>query len=247
VQLASEEFRTDQSAIWLNELGLGVEFTDIVNDHSVFFNAAKRREKLRKVLSSDDTQNAVRIKMLAVCAASDPRIDRIDDILENLLTESAVEKDEKLTLIENSGLEEFLWNRLELSFGYTSDSPGLRDFIIQLFKSCYDMSLGDDSELNPDALVFLKRWKDSIKHQKAFETLSKECADILTIEKDLQKRDISSLEEIDCFELVDRKILRDLVKKCCGADNTSRRSGKLNKAKKIKSLVQEIHGSLPGH
>ena len=221
VQLASEEFRTDQSAIWLNELGLGMEFTDIVNDHVVFFNAAKRRENLKKILSSDDTQNAVRVKIIAVCAASDPRI---DDILENLFTESAVKKDEKLKLIENCGLEEFLWNRLELSFGYTSDSPGLRDFIIQLFKSCYDMSLGDDSELNPDALVFLKRWKDSVKHQKAFETLSKECADILTIEKDLQKRDISSLEEIDFFEL-----------------------GRLNQTKEIKSLVQKIHGSLPGH
>ena len=209
VQLASGEFRTDQSAIWLNELGLGMEFTDIVNDHALFFNAAKRREKLKKILSSDDTQNVVRMKILAVCAASDPRI---DDILENLFTESANKKSEKLKLIENCRLANFLWNRLELSFGYTSDSPGLRDFIIQLFKSCYDMSLGNDSALNPDALVFLKRWKDSVKHQKAFETLSKKCADILTIEQDLQKRDISSLEEIDCFELVDLKILSDLVK-----------------------------------
>ncbi|MDA3791770.1 MAG: BREX-1 system phosphatase PglZ type A [Desulfobacula sp.] len=209
VQLASEEFRTDQSAIWLNELGLGIEFTDVVNAHTAFFNVAKRRENLKKLLSTDDTQNAVRTKMLAVCASSDPRI---DNILENLLTESAIKKDEKLKLVENCGLESFLWSRLEVSYGYTSDSPGLRDFIIQLFKSCYDMSLGNDSQLNPDALVFLKRWKDSVKHQKAFETLSKECSDILAIEKDLQKRDISALEEIDCFELVDRKILSDLVK-----------------------------------
>ena len=213
VQLASEEFRTDQSAIWLNELGLGIEFTDIVNAHTVFFNVAKRRENLKKLLSTDDTQNAVRTKMLGVCASSDPRI---DNILENLLTESAVDKDEKLKLIENCGLESFLWSRLEISYGYTSDSPGLRDFIIQLFKSCYDMSLGNDSQLNPDALVFLKRWKDSVKHQKAFESLSKECSDILAIEKDLQKRDISALEEIDCFELVDRKILSDLVKNVVG-------------------------------
>ncbi|MCP3944506.1 MAG: BREX-1 system phosphatase PglZ type A [Desulfobacteraceae bacterium] len=209
VQLASDEFRTDQSGIWLNELGLGVEFTDIINDHAVFFNAAVRREKLKKMLRSDDTQNAVKIKMLAVCAASDPRI---EDILENLLTESAIKKNEKVNLIENSGLENFLWDRLKLSFGYGSDFPGIKDFIIQLFKSCYDMGLGNDSALNPDALVFLKRWKDSVKHQDAFETLSAECADILTMEKDLQKRDISSLEEIDCFELVDRKILSDLAK-----------------------------------
>ncbi len=209
VQLAYGEFRTDQSAIRLNELGLGIEFTDIVNEHAVFFNVAKRRENLKTLLSSDDTQNAVRTKMLAVCASSDPRI---DNILENLLKESAVNKDEKLKLIENCGLESFLWSRLEVSYAYTSDSPGLRDFIIQLFKSCYDMSLGNDSGLNPDALVFLKRWKDSVKHQKAFEALSKECSDILAMEKDLQKRDISDLEEIDFFELVDRKILSDLVK-----------------------------------
>ena len=119
-----KEFRTDQSSIWLNELGLGVEFIDIINDHAVFFNTAKRRDKLKKILSSDNTQNAVRIKMLAVCAASDPRIDQINDILENLLTESAVEKDEKLKLIENCGLEEFLWNQLELNFNYTSNSQG---------------------------------------------------------------------------------------------------------------------------
>ena len=209
IQLASGEFRTDQFAIWLNELGLGLEFTDIVNDHATFFNVTKRRESLKKLLSSDDTQNAVRTKMLAVCASSDPRI---DNILENLLTESAFNKDEKLKLVENCKLESFLWGRLEVSYGYTSDSPGLRDFIIQLFKSCYDMSLGNDSQLNPDALVFLKRWKDSVKHQKAFEDLSKECSDILAIEKDLQKRDISALEEIDYFELVDRKILSDLAK-----------------------------------
>jgi uncharacterized protein (TIGR02687 family) len=209
VQLAYGEFRTDQSAIWLNELGLGIEFTDVVNEHAVFFNAVKRRDGLKKILASDDTQNAVRTKMLAVCAVSDPRI---DNILENLLSESAVKKDDKFKLIENCNLESFLWNRLEITYGYTSDSPGIKDFTIQLFKSCYDMSLGEDSKLNPDALVFLKRWKDSVKYQKDFQTLSKECAYILAIEKDLQKRDISSLEEIDYFELVDRKIISDLVK-----------------------------------
>lgn len=209
VQLAYGEFRTDQSAIWLNELGLGIEFTDVVNEHAAFFNAVKRRENLKKILTSDDTQNAVRTKMLAVCTTSDPRI---DNILENLLSESAVKKDDKYKLIENCSLESFLWNRLEITYGYISDSPGIKDFIIQLFKSCYEMSLGENSDLNPDALVFLKRWKDSVRHQNAFEILSKECADILSIEKDLQKRDILSLEEIDYFELVDRKIISDLVK-----------------------------------
>ncbi|MDY0222241.1 MAG: BREX-1 system phosphatase PglZ type A [Desulfobacterium sp.] len=209
VQLAYGDFRTDQTAIWLNELGLGLEFTDIVNDHAAFFNLAKRRESLKKILSSDDTQNVVKTKMLSVCASSDPRI---DNILENLLSESAVKKDDKFKLIESCNLESFLWSRLEIAYGYTSESPGIKDFIVQLFKSCYDMGLGAYARLNPDALVFLKRWKDSVKHQGAFDALSKECAEILALEEDLHKRDIASLQEIDYFELVDRKIISDLIR-----------------------------------
>ncbi len=209
VLLAHGQFRADQTAIWLNELGLGIEFTDIVNQHAAFFKAAKRRARLQKLLNADDTPNAVRTKMLAVCAASDPRIDAI---LENLLAEAAAKTDDKFKRIENCRLESFLWDRMQAVYGYTSDSPGIRDFTIQLFKACYDMGLGQAAGLNADALIFLKRWKDSVKHQRAFETLSHECARILGIEQDLRQREIASLAEIDYFELVDRKIISDLVK-----------------------------------
>lgn len=209
VRLAYGEFRTDQAAIWLNELGLGIEFTDIVNQHAFFFKAAKRRARLQKLLKADDTPNAVRTKMLAVCAASDPRIDAI---LENLLAEAAAKADDKFKLIENCDLATFWWQRLTVAYGYESDSPGIKDFTIQLFNACYAMGLGHDAGLNPDALVFLKRWKDSVKHQHAFETLSHECARILAIEQDLQQRELASLAEIDYFELTDRKIISDLVK-----------------------------------
>jgi len=72
--------------------------------------------------------------------------------------------------------------------------------------------------LTSDALVFLKRWKDSIRHHKAFEKLSAECEDILSIEQDLQKRDYRRLVSVDYFHLVDQKILSDLVK--CVAERT---------------------------
>ncbi len=152
VQLASGEFSADQAAIYLSELGLGIEFTDIIKKHADFFNSAKRRDKLNKLLSSDDTQNAVRIKMLAVCASSDPREDAI---LESLLGERALKKIAKFKLIQRCGLESFLWKRLQICYAYQSDTPGILDFAIELFKSCYAMSSGNLSKLNADALVFL--------------------------------------------------------------------------------------------
>lgn len=134
VQLTYGEFRTDQSAIWLNELGLGIEFADVVNEHAVFFNVAKRRERLKKILSSDDTQNAVRIKMLAVCAVSDPRI---GDILVNLLSESAAKKGDKFKLIENCKVDRMIISDLVKQVVDQTISASDRESLIRKRKICH--------------------------------------------------------------------------------------------------------------
>tara|TARA_R110000868_G_scaffold62658_25_gene189196 strand:+ start:14 stop:1873 length:1860 start_codon:yes stop_codon:yes gene_type:complete len=73
---------------------------------------------------------------------------------------------------------------------------------------------GGDSQVNltGDALVFLKRWKDSRQFEDSFETLSAECAEVLGIEQDLAKRDFRELIELDYFRLIDQKIISDLVR-----------------------------------
>ena len=59
--------------------------------------------------------------------------------------------------------------------------------------------------LNTEALVFLKRWKDSRRHEKAFEKLSADCAQVLSIASDLEQRDYRQIVELDYFELIDRR------------------------------------------
>jgi len=209
LQLAHGEFRADQAGLWLSEMELGVEFGEIVNEHADFFNASKRREKLKSLILPDDTPGMIRLKMLAVCAGTDPRIDAI---MENLFAEMANDGEEKFKLIQHCDLDSFLWNQLKRTFGYQSDKASLRDFVIELFKSCYAMGTDGEIRLTGDALVFLKRWKDSIRHHTAFEKLSNECADFLKIEQTLQKQDYRNLIDLDYFRLIDQKILSDLVK-----------------------------------
>ncbi len=208
VQLANGEFRTDQAAIWLAELDLGYEFVDVVQEHAEFYTSRKRRESLKRLTSPDDTPGRVRLKMLAACAGADARL---DSILENLLDEHAEQEQERIGLIERSRLAAFLWDQVEKNYGYQSDNPGLHDFVIELFKSCYAMATDGSVRLNMEALVFLKRWKDSRQHEQAFEKLSADCADVLAIENDLNQRDYRELVELDYFKLIDRKVLSDLV------------------------------------
>ncbi|WP_289020492.1 BREX-1 system phosphatase PglZ type A [Desulfobacter postgatei] len=209
VQLAHGEFRTDQVAIWLSELALGLAFTEVVQAHAEFFPAMKRKDALKKLLKSDDTAGQIRLKMLAVCAGSEPRMDAV---VENLLQELAEGREEKIKLVGRCGLDGFLWEQMARCYGYRSDTPGVRDFAIELFKSCYALGTDGQVRLTGDALVFLKRWKDSRQFEGGFETLSQECAEVLGIEKDLAKRDFRELMELDYFRLIDQKIISDLVK-----------------------------------
>lgn len=208
VQLAHGEFRTGQVAIWLAELELSLEFADVVQTHAEFYQAAKRKDALKRLLKSDDTFGLIRLKMLAVCAGSEPRMDAV---VECLLQEMAEGRDEKIKLISRCSLDGFLWEQMARCYGYKSSEPGIRDFVIELFKSCYAMGLDGQVRLTGDALVFLKRWKDSRQFEACFETLSSECIEILGIEQDLDKRDFRDLIELDIFRLIDQKIISDLV------------------------------------
>lgn len=212
VQLASgHTFRTDQVALWLADLELGPDCYPLLEAHLAFFEAAKRREALRGLLESGDSQNALRLKMLAVCVGSEPRL---DVMLEALLADVAEGADTRMKLIERSGLSEFLWERMKRAYGYASEQPGLRDFVIELFKTCFfaDIEPEYKARLSAEAQVFIQRWKDSRAHSQRFENLSDECAVILQIDEKLQAIDYRTLMDLDYFELIDQKILSDLVR-----------------------------------
>jgi uncharacterized protein (TIGR02687 family) len=213
VQLAHGEFRTDQVALWLAELDLGPSFAEVVQAHAEFFGAGKRKEALKRLLKSDDSATTIRLKLLAVCAGAEPRL---DVILEALLAELTEGAEERIRLITRCGLAGFLWQQALRSYGYESATPGLRDFVIELFKSCYAMGISGTPKLTAEALVFLKRWKDSRQYAASFEALSEQCADALGIEQELDRRDFRELLELDYFELIDRKIITDLVQGVAG-------------------------------
>ncbi|MBJ2270109.1 BREX-1 system phosphatase PglZ type A [Pseudomonas sp. MF6772] len=221
VQLASGNcFRTDQVALWLAELDLGPDCYPLLEAHVAFFESAKRREALSKLLEPGDSQNLLQRKMLAVCAGNEPRL---DVILENLLGDLAAGKDVRIKLIESSGLNTYLWEQVKRAYGYSSEQPGLHDFVIELFKTCFMLGIDPafKARLSAEALVFLKRWKDSRSHEQSFETLSEQCAAVLQIDDKLQTLDWRSLLELDYFELVDRKILSELVRAVVGRTVTA--------------------------
>ena len=207
VQLSCGQFQADQASLWLVELGLGVEFAEVVRDHREFFRSDKRIEALKNLLGKEDTRTDIRKKMLAVCAGTNEP----DHVLEQLLNELAAGQDQKCQLIMRCGLGDFLWDQLRRNYGYESPSPGVRDFSIALFKSCYAMGTGEKVNLNGSAVAFLRRWKDSTKFGPAFQALARQYGVDLKIMEDLNTRDYRDVVAVDYFREIDQKIVADLL------------------------------------
>lgn len=225
VQLSNAVFRTDQSAIWLSELSLPPEYVEVVTKHEAFFDAGRapkqagmRKQHLLALIKSDDLKSHVRLKMLAVCAGLHQLADvRLDVICESLFDELIEDSQPRFALMERCKLTDVLWEQIERQYGYVTDQPSVKDFSIELFKSCYALSMinpraQDKSPLNSDALVLFKRWKDSRKHGSVFQALSNDYSALLDVENDLNTRDFRDVIEMDYYRLIDKKIIADLVK-----------------------------------
>lgn len=235
IELANTVFKTDQAAIWLSELDLPGEFSELVEKHTKFFEpqgnsetarsqTESRKSLLKSLLDTDDTISQVRLKMLAVAAGAKQKGDaRLDVILELLMAEQAV--GDVYSFVVSCNLQEFLWQQVAIQYGYQSDTPSVMDFVFELFKFSYlaelstglqgvslDAGASQKQNMTNNSLVFFKRWKDSRTHQNTFENLSKKCALDLDIESDLNQRSLKELIELDYFELIDIKIIHDLVR-----------------------------------
>lgn len=208
VQLAHGEFKTDQVAFWLDEMNLSPDYIDIVQEYTSFFSQKDNRMAFRAKLKPDDSGNRLKLLMLSVCCKAE---DRFESVLESLLLELSEGSSRYWQEIVKCDLEPFFWEQMQRHYNYSAQTPSLTDFSYVLFKDCYAMAIGGSFKLNNEALIFLKRWMDSVKFRSSFEKISQDAADILNIENDLQKRDISELIEIDYFELIDKKIIHDLV------------------------------------
>jgi uncharacterized protein (TIGR02687 family) len=97
-----------------------------------------------------------------------------------------------------------------------SDHPSVSDFALELFKSCFFMSLGGPSKLNSEAQVLFRRWKNDKNNAEAFEALSKRFEDVLGVQAALEDADFRKLIEVDHFELIDRFILHSISGELAG-------------------------------
>ncbi|MRR07378.1 MAG: BREX-1 system phosphatase PglZ type A, partial [Deltaproteobacteria bacterium] len=208
--LQGHEFKADRASLALQEVGLPYDFRELVMEHIGFFEAPKRMQALRELLTPDENTTSIQLKMMAVLTGATPDI---DDLLLFFLAKPAAGSllDPVDACLSPAKLVDPFWKEICIAFGYVNEKPSLRDFVTTLFRWANPLDAGVN--LDPHAKVFLQRWKDSQAQSSSFRewaTLLE--ADLHVTEKLESLEGIRTIEKFDTFPSFEKFIIHRLCR-----------------------------------
>ncbi|MDQ0030892.1 BREX-1 system phosphatase PglZ type A [Arthrobacter bambusae] len=211
LELAYGVFTADRSSLVSQELGLttdGIE--EVVGAHYKFFNAAKRVQSLKTLLTSTDDTARLRAKMSAVVLGQKEH--SLLEITRTLLTENAKGQHTKYDALVDYELADFYWRGAASIYGYESTSPSIDDFILWMFRKAIDgFKSNRPGGLQNIQLDFASLRNDR-RSQDALSTLARRASDDLDYKASIEVTDFRDLVADDLFEEADRKIIADLAR-----------------------------------
>jgi uncharacterized protein (TIGR02687 family) len=230
MRLYSRSFRADRASIILDELGLTHQhLRQHIAKRRKFFDNKERLRKLKQLVNPDDTELDLDRKMLAVASRADQP--ELFDVVRTLLHSMTEGGDVDLEAvppaweqIEKFELDEPFWEMVKSAFGYSDESPTLRNLLIRLFVSDLAHHLGAASPSalehlrlprsgTANAVVCLAQWRDSSSKAGSYNLLSADVGSILRIGDLLHGIDAETLMDVPTFLDVDKEIVRRLLER----------------------------------
>jgi uncharacterized protein (TIGR02687 family) len=207
LELAYHVYHTDQQALYLQELGLGYHLKEWITQHLEFFHNKQRLNRFAQLLDLEDSESVLTVKLMQVVFGSEY------STLESFLGQyaSAFVQDKHTAIekeLERFGLKEAFWKGVFQRYGYSNGTPGIYDFLICAFSKNFTLT---QSNLNNETGVLLSIWKDAKSFEQTFVALSAKIQKDLAIEVKLGNTAIEDVIYDDLFELVDRRIIGELV------------------------------------
>ena len=221
--LCHAELRTNPVDLVLHELEMGREYASLIESHLGFFKSSERKEKLKVLVDTQDSESKLRMKLMAVIGSCAPDL---ESLLFQLFRELCADlKNNQGTLgleslsgkigenISKFGLGAFFWEQVERHYDYHSEQPTLMDFLLQLMSFSIAALVDNPPQLSAEARTLINHWKDSYQHREIYDQLSKIVAseNYLNLKNNLQKvHSVETLLELDGFTEIDQRILFEI-------------------------------------
>lgn len=231
VRLRSRVFRADSASILLEDLGLTtLSLRSHIKERAKFFKAKDRVDRLKRLISSEDSADDIDRKMIAVLTRAD--LPELFSILQRIYGAYVIAGTAELSAqpkpwqdIGNNDLEPAFWRLVQEQFGYIDPNPNLRDLLVRILVTDYFRGLdGDgpkqlahfmlpDHSLAANASVFVSRWRSDIAQFSSYNALAQVVAEELDLTSLLTSQSTEQLLECMTFEEVELRIIQDLKKR----------------------------------
>ncbi|GAA0724083.1 BREX-1 system phosphatase PglZ type A [Dactylosporangium roseum] len=212
LELAYGVFTADRTALVVQALGLtGKGIDEVVQTHERFFNATKRVQSLRALLSPEDDAIDLRAKMSAVLLGLKDSHSLLE-ITRALLIENAKEQHTRYDALVDYGLDGFYWRGAASIYGYESASPSIDDLVLWIFRKAADGFKSDRPGGLRNIQLDFASLRNDRRSQEALATLAKRAARDLDYASLIEDASFRDLVAVDLFQEVDQKIISDLAR-----------------------------------
>lgn len=211
IEMSQKIFHTDQESMLLQELELPLHLQGWLKKQSSFFKNKERMEKFRNLAQKADTFPLLNQKLIQVIFGS-PQHD-LDQLLRDYV--QAFNDGKADTIKENLakfGLADFFWDEIKTYYGISNESQNIYDFLLMLFQFSFKPLCGEDRVL-ASAKVKLSNWKDLKSFSDTFDVISAQVSKDLRVEAALLDVVLEDVLEDDLFEVIEKRIVRDVIKK----------------------------------
>ncbi len=230
IYLYAEKFSADRASILLTTLGLQrASLTTYLSEHIDFFNSQARTGALVKLVQPLDSEEDLDLKMLAVLSKAD--FARIEAVTLALFGgfESGVSgigfhvANASWDEVRKFNMEDAYWRLVNHHWGYSSDTPKLRDLFLRLtITHLYQHIVQGSGAGFPEGLirfvlpgaasavnasVFISNWMQSAKLADLYAELSEDAEFDLNLGSVIGAMDASMLGGADTFEVIEKHIV----------------------------------------
>lgn len=224
IRLYSRSFRADRASILINELNLkNLLLRQHLADRRKFFDNKERLQKLKSLVEPNDIASDLDRKMIAtVVKAEQPEWFNIIRTLYHAYTDNGDEIDLQTEpaaweQIEKFELDKPFWEMARATFGYSEETPTLKNLLLRLFVTDYVHHLKSappsalvhlilPAQGRANAVVCLGQWRDSSSKGSSYDRLSEEVAALIHLEDYLLGLEIPDLLDVMTFLVVEQGI-----------------------------------------
>jgi len=211
LEFAYGVFTADRTSLVSQDLGLTAEGIDeVVQSHEKFFNASKRVQSLKALLTPQDDAARLRAKMSAVVLSQKEH--SLLEITRTLLSESAKGQRAKYDALADYGLDGFYWRGVASIYGYESASPSIDDLILWIFRNAVEGFKSDRPGGLQNVQLDFASLRNDRRSQDDLSTLAKRVSGDLNYKASIEDASFRDFVSVDLFEETDRKIIIDLAR-----------------------------------